>query len=142
MIDSRNLYDLQPFVHACAITFIARCETELKIKLLVTSTLRDEEEQEKLWKIGRTVKGRVVTDAKPGESAHNYGLALDVVPMISGKPIWDSDNPLWLEIGRIGKEEGFEWGGNWKSFKEYPHFQMLGGLTIAELKNGQSPRFA
>lgn len=142
MIDSRNLYDLQPFVHACAVVFIARAETELGIKLLVTSTLRDAEEQTKLYAIGRTAPGKIVTNAGPGDSAHNYGLALDVVPLISGKPLWDAENPIWKELGRIGKEEGFEWAGDWMHFREEPHFQMLGGLTIAELKNGQSPRFA
>jgi peptidoglycan L-alanyl-D-glutamate endopeptidase CwlK len=142
MFSSRNLYDLHPFVAAHAVTFIARAELELGCKLLITCTLRDEEAQNELYAQGRTKPGRVVTNAKAGESAHNYGLAFDIVPLVAGKPMWDAEDPIWQDLGRIGKECGFEWAGDWRTFREYPHFQMVGGLTMAELKNGQSPQFA
>lgn len=142
MFSSRNLYDLHPVVAAHATTFIARAELELDCKLLVTCTLRDGEAQDELYARGRTKPGPVVTNAKAGESAHNYGLALDIVPLVAGKPLWDSSDPIWQELGRLGKECGFEWAGDWRTFREYPHFQMVGGLTIAELKNGQSPQLA
>lgn len=142
MFSSRNLYDLHPVVAAHATTFIARAELELDCKLLVTCTFRDGEAQDELYARGRTKPGPVVTNAKAGESAHNYGLALDIVPLVAGKPLWDSSDPIWQELGRLGKECGFEWAGDWRTFREYPHFQMVGGLTIAELKNGQSPQLA
>lgn len=37
------------------------------------------------------------------------------------------------------KALGFEWGGDWSSFKDYPHFQMSFGLTIGELLGGARP---
>jgi peptidoglycan L-alanyl-D-glutamate endopeptidase CwlK len=61
---------------------------------------------------------------------HNYGLAIDSVPMRSGKPVWDSKKPedltLWQLYGRLSVEAGFEWAGNWKKFREFPHIQEPG----------------
>ena len=67
---------------------------------------------------------------------HNFRLAYDVVPLINGKPCWDIKNPVWLKVGELGKKNGLEWAGDWKTFKEYPHFQYTGGLTIADLQKG------
>ncbi len=39
----------------------------------------------------------------------------------------------------IAKELGFEWGGDWDHFKDYPHLEMRFGLTINELKRGKRP---
>jgi peptidoglycan L-alanyl-D-glutamate endopeptidase CwlK len=102
---------------------------------LVTSTYRDHESQTALYNQGRTTPGKVVTNAKAGQSWHNHRCALDVVPLVNGKAIWD-DQAVWKQIGEIGKSCGLEWAGDWKTFKEYPHFQYTGGLTIAQLQTG------
>ena len=134
MINSRSLDDLTPPAKKRVLSFIEAAKAK-GIDLLVTSTYRDKESQAALFAQGRTLPGRVVTNAKPGESFHNWRCAVDVVPIVNGKAVWD-DNALWLKIGVIGESCGLEWAGRWKTFKESPHFQYTGGLTIAQLNQG------
>jgi peptidoglycan L-alanyl-D-glutamate endopeptidase CwlK len=126
---SRKLEDLHPIVAAKAKQLIELAEAE-GIEILVTSTLRTFEEQAELFAIGRTKPGKKVTNAKPGQSWHNFGLAFDVVPLVNGKPIWDS--PFWERIGALGKQVGLQWGGDFKTFKDKPHFEFHPNLTLAE----------
>lgn len=135
MINSRSLEDLLPQVRQRVEKMIADCEAQ-GIDLLVTSTYRDNFSQEALYAQGRTAPGRIVTNARAGQSFHNYRCAVDVVPLLHGKPVWDTKNSLWHDVGRIGKAAGLEWAGDWKRFKEYPHFQYTGGLTLAQLQQG------
>ena len=134
MINSRNLDDLAPPAKQRAEAFIAAAKAK-GIDLLVTSTYRDNESQDALYAQGRTTPGNIVTRAKAGQSWHNWRCALDVVPLVNGKAIWD-DQALWKQVGEIGKSCGLEWAGDWKTFKEYPHFQYTGGLTLAQLQQG------
>jgi peptidoglycan L-alanyl-D-glutamate endopeptidase CwlK len=134
MINSRNLDDLAPPAKQRAEAFIAAAKAK-GIDLLVTSTYRDNESQDALYAQGRTTPGNIVTRAKAGQSWHNWRCALDVVPLVNGKAIWD-DQALWKQIGEIGKSCGLEWAGDWVTFKEYPHFQYTGGLTLAQLQQG------
>ena len=134
MINSRNLDDLAPPVKQRAEAFIAAAKAK-GIDLLVTSTYRDNESQDALYAQGRTTPGNVVTKAKAGQSWHNWRCALDVVPLVNGKAIWD-DPALWKQVGEIGKSCGLEWAGDWVTFKEYPHFQYTGGMTLAQLQQG------
>lgn len=95
-----------------------------------------------LYARGRTTQGTVVTNAKGGQSYHNYRLAFDVVPLINGKPLWSTsinDMPIWQRVGAIGKGCGLEWAGDWVSFREYPHFQATGGLSLVDLQAGKIP---
>jgi len=116
--------------------FVFKCN-QANIDILITSTYRDNESQNALYAQGRTQPGKIVTNARAGESWHNYRCAVDVVPIINGKPCWDTKNSVWQEVGRIGKEAGLEWAGDWKRFKEFPHFQYTGGKTLAQLRNGE-----
>jgi peptidoglycan L-alanyl-D-glutamate endopeptidase CwlK len=99
------------------------------IDLRIVQSHRDCQRQNELYAQGRTSPGNVVTNAKCGQSAHNYQLAVDVVEYKNGKPWWNSTN--WEQIGRIGESVGLEWGGRWTSFKDKPHFQDLGGRSIS-----------
>ena len=134
MINSRNLDDLVPPAKQRAEAFIAAAKAK-GIDLLVTSTYRDNESQNALYAQGRTTPGNVVTKAKAGQSWHNWRCALDVVPLVNGRAIWD-DQAMWKQVGEIGKSCGLEWAGDWVTFKEFPHFQYTGGLTIAQLQQG------
>ena len=134
MINSRSLDDLAPPAKQLAEAFIAAAKAE-GIDLLVTSTYRDSESQDALYAQGRTTPGNIVTRAKAGQSWHNWRCALDVVPLVNGKAIWD-DQALWKQVGEIGKSCGLEWAGDWVTFKEFPHFQYTGGLTLAQLQQG------
>jgi peptidoglycan L-alanyl-D-glutamate endopeptidase CwlK len=76
-----------------------------------------------------------VTNAKGGQSFHNYRCAIDVVPLQHGKCCWD-DSVLWKRIGALGKAQGLDWAGDWNRFTEFPHFQYTAGLTLAQLRKG------
>jgi peptidoglycan L-alanyl-D-glutamate endopeptidase CwlK len=112
-------------------------------------TLRTFAEQDALYAQGRTTKGVKVTNAKGGQSWHNYGLAIDIV-MLHDKDdngtnetaSWDNKIDFdgdgvadWLEVVYVFKLYGWEWGGDWTSFKDTPHFQKTFGLTIAEARS-------
>src|SRR6266404_7039359 len=130
---SRSLGDLRPEVRPMVDAFLADCVAE-KIDLLVTCTLRSLIEQEALYAQGRTSPGRIVTNAKPGQSAHNYGLALDVVPIVNGKPDWDGSHPIWQKIGALGQLRGLQWlGAPGSEFKEMAHFQHSNWRAVADL---------
>jgi len=135
MINSRSLDDLLPLVRKRVEAFIKAAQAS-GIDLLVTSTYRDNESQNALYAQGRTTVGKIVTNAKAGQSFHNYRCAVDVVPIVAGKPRWDVKDEVWQTIGKLGKAQGLEWAGDWKRFKEYPHFQYTSGFTLAELKEG------
>jgi peptidoglycan L-alanyl-D-glutamate endopeptidase CwlK len=110
-------------------------------------TLRTFAEQNALYAQGRTKAGAKVTNAKGGQSYHNYGLAIDIVLLVDKdkngsfesaswdiKTDFDGDGKAdWMEIVAIFKRYGFEWGGDWK-FNDAPHFQKTFGKTIAELQ--------
>ena len=134
MINSRSLDDLLPLVKQRVEAFIEACKDE-DIDLLVTSTYRDLESQRALFEQGRTLPGKIVTNAPAGQSFHNWRCAVDVVPIVNGKCVWD-DEALWQKIGLIGEHCGLTWAGRWKTFKETAHFQYTGGLTIAQLNEG------
>ena len=101
------------------------------INIEIVQGLRTFAEQDDLFRQGRTKKGLVVTNARGGQSNHNYGLAVDVVPFVNGKPNWNAPNSIWMAIGQEGGKLGLEWGGNWKKFIDKPHLQ-LPGLSIKQ----------
>ena len=95
---------------------MAECE-KADIDVLITSTFRDAESQTALYAQGRTLPGNIVTNARAGQSWHNWRVAFDVVPMRNGKPVWGTsgkDGELWQSIGAIGQACGLEWAGDWK----------------------------
>jgi len=137
MINSRSLDELLTPVRARVDQFLADCKNH-GIDLLVTSTYRDNESQDALYAQGRTAPGNIVTNAKGGQSYHNFRCAVDIVPLVNGKPVWDGKDPIWVKVGSLGKQAGLEWAGEWKSFKELAHFQYTGGLTLADLNAGKT----
>jgi peptidoglycan LD-endopeptidase CwlK len=122
-MSSRNLNDLRPEVRPQVDAFLAACSSA-GLNVLVTCTLRSNDEQTALYAQGRTAPGHIVTDAPAGRSAHNYGLALDVVPMVNGKPDWNGHDPIWFKIGQLGQNAGLTWlGAPGSEFPEMPHFE-------------------
>jgi peptidoglycan L-alanyl-D-glutamate endopeptidase CwlK len=122
MINSRSLDDLRPDVKAKAIEFLYRCHLQ-GIDVIVTSTLRDLESQEALYAQGRTKKGAIVTNAPPGFSYHNFGVAFDFCPILYGKCQWKNEK-LFRQCGEIGEDCGLEWAGRWMGkLQELAHLQ-------------------
>lgn len=94
---------------------------------------RSMERQAELYAQGRTKPGNIVTNAKPGESFHNYGVAVDFVFRKEG---YNASDTLWKTLGTIGKKHGFKWGGDWSKFKDKPHLEMPLSYTIKDFQSG------
>jgi len=127
---SRSLNDLHPRLKERALAFQERCK-QAGIDILIYCTYRSNKEQQELYRIGRNIPGKIVTNAKAGESNHNATIdgkpasrAFDCVPLRAGKPVWDGKDPIWQIVGKIGVEVGLMWAGNWTRFREYPHFEL------------------
>lgn len=136
MINSRNINDLNSKVTAMASEFINRCKAE-DIDVLITSTYRDAESQNALYAQGRTKPGKKVTNAKAGQSYHNWRVAFDFVPIVNGKAQWN-DAELFTKCGEIAESVGLEWAGRWTKFKEMAHCQYTGGLKLADFQAGKT----
>ena len=61
-------------------------------------------------------------------------MAFDICPLVNGKTSWNYIE-LFKKVGSIGESLGLEWGGNWKKFKDLPHFQYTAGYTLAQFRN-------
>jgi peptidoglycan L-alanyl-D-glutamate endopeptidase CwlK len=134
MINSRDTADLLPSVKFKADAFLMACQLA-GITVVITSTYRDAESQDRLYAQGRTTPGKIVTKAKGGESFHQFRVAFDFVPVVNGKAVWD-DEKLWQRCGEIGRKCSLEWGGGW-GFKDKPHMQSTGGYSIEDYKEGK-----
>jgi peptidoglycan L-alanyl-D-glutamate endopeptidase CwlK len=127
----RNIDTLEPLTAKLATEHLRRLAAE-GMNFKVTSGTRTMAEQAALYAQGRTAAGAVVTKARPGYSWHNFGVAYDLT-LFSGKnPIWES--PKYLRAGEVGKDLGLEWGGEWRTFKDTPHFQRPMGVTLAQAR--------
>lgn len=114
------------------------------VRLRFAYAYRSPEEQDKLFK-----QKPKVTNSKAWQSIHQYGLAFDIVLLydLDGNGTfetasWDMKKDFdkdgiadWMEVTNYFKSKGFEWGGDWKNFKDAPHFQKVFGKTWQELKS-------
>ncbi|WP_069686482.1 M15 family metallopeptidase [Oceanobacillus sp. E9] len=130
---------IHPVVKESAIEVIERAYKE-GIRVQISEGFRSYARQNQLYAQGRTASGNVVTNAKGGQSYHNFGLAVDyfLVSKDGNTALWKVNNE-WKRVAAIAKSLGFEWGGDWKSFKDYPHLQMTGGLSLSQLRAGKKP---
>ncbi|HZM69486.1 MAG TPA: M15 family metallopeptidase [Candidatus Cryosericum sp.] len=138
VLTEERLSRVHPGLGSRGRTLVALC-AQAGVAVMLTQGLRTWKEQDALYAKGRTAPpiGRkyIVTNAKGGSSWHNFGLAFDIVVLDSiGKANWDTSHPGWARAAKIGKSLGLEWGGDWKSFKDLPHFQSVGGLALADAR--------
>ncbi len=131
----RRLEELQPVVEKAARAAVQECE-QSGLPVLITCTYRSDAEQEALYAQGRTKPGPKVTNARAGQSFHQWRVALDLYPLVNGKPDFSGRSPNWHKIAAVFKKHGFEWAYEWKRFKEMPHFQMTGGHPLSYFQNG------
>ncbi len=139
-VSEQRIMLLHPKVRDSAMKVLNRAAVELSgsAQLRIAQGLRTFKEQEAIYAQGRTAPGKIVSNAKPGYSYHNYGLAFDIVLLINGKDIsydmvkdFDGDGFAdWKEIVRICQSEGWQWGD---TFKDYPHFQKTFGYKESAL---------
>ena len=118
ILSRRSLKNLEG-VHADLVRVVERALEITSVDFVVTEGLRSVERQEQLVKSGAS---------KTRRSRHLTGHAVDVAAWVNGKVSWDWK---WYEsIASAFKEAAkeleveVEWGGDWKSFKDGPHFQL------------------
>lgn len=126
---------LLPKVQEMTRLLISECKKQ-GIEIIITSTYRDEAEQNALYAQGRTLSGNVVTNAKFGDSMHNWKTAVDFAPVVNGVVPWNN-KMLFTKIGEIGEKVGFEWGGRWASFLDMPHLQYTAGYSLQDFKDNK-----
>ncbi len=132
-VTQQRIATLHPFVKNEVAQIINEIDKQLtgRAKVRITQALRTVDEQNNLYAQGRTKKGLKVTNAKGGQSIHNYGLAVDICLIINGKTAswdmktdWDDDGLAdWMECVSIFKKYGWIWGGDWKNFEDGSHFE-------------------
>lgn len=139
----QRIQKLHPSVREEVTQIISECNKALtgKAKIRITQGLRTIEEQDQLYAIGRNTPGKKVTNAKGGQSIHNYGFAVDICLIIDGKTAswnttkdWDNDQIAdWYECVKIFAKHGWNWGGNWKTTKDLSHFEKRGFTSWRKL---------
>lgn len=92
------------------------------IQIKIISGLRTYAEQDELYAQGRTKLGVKVTNARSGHSNHNFGIAFDIGVYERNKYL--ADSVKYKAVGVLGMDIGLEWGGNWKTIVDQPHFQL------------------
>lgn len=106
-------------VHADLIILAAYALTVSAVDFVVTEGLRSEERQQELVAAGAS---------QTMDSRHLTGHAIDVAALVNGDVRWDW--PLYARISEAMADASrrfgipVEWGGNWTSFKDGPHFQL------------------
>lgn len=135
----KNILTLHARVQPIARDFIAAAARH-GITIRIISALRTFDEQDALYAQGRTKPGNKVTNARGGYSNHNFGIAFDI-GIFNGSKYLD-ESPLYKAVAVIGIQLGLEWGGNWKTIQDEPHYQlrpdwaagMPESLMLAELR--------
>jgi peptidoglycan L-alanyl-D-glutamate endopeptidase CwlK len=117
-----NIQMLLPSAQRKAREFM-KAVTDAGIIVKIISATRTFAEQDELFSRGRTKPGPKVTNARSGQSNHNFGVAWDIGVFKNGA--YQPESPLYKKVGAIGKSLGLEWGGDWKSFPDEPHFQVV-----------------
>lgn len=138
---AKNVATLHSKIQQVFRNWIAECQLLAKAhgyEYKAISGNRTWEEQAKIYAQGRTAPGKIVTNAKPGFSNHNYGIAVDMGVFKDGKYL-DEHKPSEAEAfhkkaATIAEKYNIEWGGSWKSFKDYPHFEYKTGKTLTQLR--------
>lgn len=127
-----DLSCLKPKVRALARALQEACKRE-GFLITISYGFRSCEEQEALYAKGRTEPGSIVTNARGGESFHNYGVAFDIRPVASSP---EERERLRLKAGPLGEALGLTWGGRWETFKDIPHFEYTLDYSLDDFKKG------
>lgn len=127
-----DLQALHPFFRDRIVELIKNCK-EKGIELAIVETYRTHAKQNEYKGMGKKY-----TNSAGGKSKHQYGLAVDVVPIVDSVAVWDNA-ALWRKVGLMGEKLGLRWGGRWKKPYDPGHFEWTGGLTSSHLSHGTFP---
>ncbi|MDR1993998.1 M15 family metallopeptidase [Azonexus sp.] len=112
---------LLPDVRPLALALIEKAALH-GITIKVIGGTRSYAEQDALYAKGRSQPGPKVTNARGGYSNHNFGIAFDIGVFEGNRYLGDS--PKYKAVGALGMDLGLEWGGNWKTLVDQPHYQL------------------
>ena len=130
-VDARSekyIATLLPEVRPIARSLVQKA-AQSGISIKIISGLRTYAEQDALYAQGRTKPGAKVTNAPGGYSNHNFGIAFDIGVFEGSKYLEESVK--YKAVGALGMDLGLEWGGNWKSLVDQPHFQLRPKWALA-----------
>lgn len=123
MINSRSVIELTPNARLKALAWQEAC-FDAGLKVIFTSTYRDNEFQDYLYAQGRKNKQAILTNAQGGESAHNYRKAWDFCVMNGKACDWENVE-AFTKAGLIAESLGLAWAGRWQGkLKETGHIQL------------------
>lgn len=131
----RNINKCHPRLIELSKKLVSACKGQGLI-IGIGESFRTKEEQDALYAKGRTAPGNTVTNAKGSSysSHHQWGTAFDIYRN-DGKGVYTDGDGFFEKVGKIGKSIGLEWGGDWKSPVDKPHFQLPDwGSTTTKLK--------
>ena len=111
-------------VHPELANRIHRLAELVSFPLIVTQGLRTFAQQQALYDQGRTAPGRIVTDAKPEQSAHVFMYAVDIAPTDGHKIDWNGRDAKWAEILEKAVNCGLAEGAHWRTFPDEPHLYL------------------
>lgn len=127
-----DLNALHPYFRDRVVALIRACKAK-GIELAVVETYRTHAKQHEYKSMGKGY-----TNSGAGKSKHQYGLAVDVVPMVKGQAVWNN-TLLWKRVGLVGEKLGLRWGGRWRRPYDPGHFEWTGGTATASLHAGNFP---
>jgi peptidoglycan L-alanyl-D-glutamate endopeptidase CwlK len=132
----RDITVLHPAAQYRAPLLVQKC-AEQGIRIKIGECYRTVKEQDDKYAQGRTAPGIIVTKCKGStySSMHQWYIAFDVFLDMDidgdGKTSDDSYNDklsTFRKIGKIGESIGLEWGGDWRSVTDKPHFSYQTGV--------------
>ena len=128
-----DLQALHPFFRDKVMELISVCKS-MGIELAIVESYRTKAKQAEYFAMGNQY-----TSTPGGHSRHQYGMAVDVVPVVDSVAVWNNSR-LWKKIGIAGERLGLRWGGRWRVLYDPGHFEWSGGISRHELANGLLPR--
>jgi hypothetical protein len=127
-----ELNALHPYFRDKIVQLINNCKAQ-GIQVAVVESYRTHAKQNEYKTMGKKY-----TRSGAGKSKHQYGLAVDLVPIVDSVAVWDNV-ALWKKVGVTGEKLGLRWGGRWKKPYDPGHFEWTGGITTVELAKGALP---
>ncbi len=120
----RDITLCHPRLQKLAAELVHKCAAQ-DLKIKIGETFRTVAEQDALYAQGRTKPGSIVTNARGTSysSFHQWGTAFDIY-RADGQGAYNESSKFFERVGAIGTAIGLEWGGNWKSIVDKPHFQL------------------
>ena len=121
----KKIDTLEPKFRAKVELVLKDAEEATGRRWVLTDARRTMAEQRRIYAQGRTAPGKVVSNAPPGSSAHNYGLAADLAPLMemSSQIDWGAPRGMWRVMADIARSHGLNAGYYFKTILDMPHIE-------------------